>query len=215
MSEILDNLEIIVDGDANTATVEGEITHFSSAIIDADIFGTGIISGVPDMPIDPGDTFKVILDLRISSKAGPLSEPKYFDNSQKPVAPIQDLSNGVLFSNVSSPVSFIFTINFITYSCDPAGIGTYISRIEVQLFPGAGPFSGIVTYQFQRKVNCSGISPPPTDGPGTAPPTTPSPTPTPSGPDPEECVFSACEDEGCCELEDCQGFLACEPTPRP
>ena len=109
-----------------------------------------------------------------------------------------------------SPTSYFKSF---TYTCTKKGPAMLAVNVLSKLDPkGQGlifSFMANKSSVFMKNVGINCILP------SSVPPPTASPTPTPSGPDPEECIFSACEDEGCCELEECQGFLACEPTPTP
>jgi len=87
MVELLDNLRVVVDGDANTTMVTGELSHFTPLKADL-LFAVGRVNGVPDVA---QPTFTIIVDssLDSASKKDRIIRCDYSDQSKSPISPLE------------------------------------------------------------------------------------------------------------------------------
>jgi len=186
MLEVLENLTVEVDGDANTTTVSGELSHFSPLV--DEIGGiTGTVEGVPDS-LEPGSTF--LVDVTITRPPldrfrliGPPETPGvYADKSLFPITSEFGTEFALSFTTNNNE-QVVMPQKSIQYLCDVAGgVGLYRSSIRIFLIEPTGILPKVFFrfLSFKKVVSCT-TDPVPTPSPMTPPQPTPTPTPSPTG----------------------------------
>lgn len=167
--EILVNLTQDVNGDADTTTVSGELSHFSSLVeISSDVLVS--VSGVPDV-IAPGVIFDVearVLnteDVPISPIL-PVTPVTYRDDSMLQIKCLEDNCQVKLDFGNTLPHSFALNMKYV---CVEPPSGIYNAEILVNLMDNNPNDSikpdFISIFNLSKPVRCPSATPSPTPPP--------------------------------------------------
>jgi hypothetical protein len=133
-----DNPQVTIDADTGTATLSGELSHFSDMEFRIGRFGLLKVSDVPD-EVAPGGTFRANVDISVSGAVGNALEtvPVYGDVSIPPVR-LLDAPTWVQTQvlDAQQNLETAFHAAAPRYQCDGnGGVGSYQAVVGVDAGP--------------------------------------------------------------------------------
>jgi len=133
--EVLENLELNIDGNTGEAFVSADLTHFTKGVSGGEAGVTGVINGVPLM--HPANTSFPTVEVSITSNRpdeigsslADIAFIKYNDSSTSPVI----YEGGDSLSLRPIPKKDATQVYSIPYSCGPVGTGKFVATLDFGL----------------------------------------------------------------------------------
>ena len=171
--EPLGNLVLTVDADGNTATLRGELTHFSKLVKSATLFDNVTISGFPDRPVQVGVPFTIKVKVTHAAESDlTASRVVYEEDFGNPILDVTEESKKKFTQENLGQIIVLGSIESrqakslqetVDYVCKEEGVGFYSVFVTFQERVSSRHF-GLVEGDgvealigFEKNVVCQGV----------------------------------------------------------